>query len=47
MPGDRHKQIGILQGARSHQLSGGFAMQNEIFEKSHELKGQSEKSENQ
>jgi hypothetical protein len=35
------QQIAILRGTRSHQLRGG--VQNEIFEKSQELKGKSEK----
>jgi hypothetical protein len=47
MSADQHKQIGILRGARSHQLRGGFINQNRIFEKSQELKGQSEKFKNQ
>jgi hypothetical protein len=36
-------QIGIRQGARSFQLRGGLIKQNEIFEKSQELEGRSEK----
>jgi hypothetical protein len=44
---DQHKQIDIRRGARSHQLRGGFVKQNEIFEISQKLKGQSEKFKNQ
>jgi hypothetical protein len=36
-------QIGILRGARSIQRSSGLIKQNINFEKSHELKGRSEK----
>jgi hypothetical protein len=43
MSADLHKQIGIRGGARSFQLRGGSIKQNEIFEKSQELKDQSEK----
>jgi hypothetical protein len=43
MSADLHKQIGIREGARSFQLRGGSIKQNEIFEKSQELKGLSEK----
>jgi hypothetical protein len=38
MSADQHKQIGIRRGARSHQLRGGFIKQDEIFDKSTELK---------
>jgi hypothetical protein len=47
MSADQHKQFGILRGSRSCQLRGGFIKQNENFEKSQELKGRSEKFENQ
>jgi hypothetical protein len=43
MSADQHKQISIVRRARSHLLRGGFMKQNEIFEKSPELKGHSEK----
>jgi hypothetical protein len=43
MSADQHKQIDIRGGARSFQLSGGSIKQNEIFEKSQELKDRSEK----
>jgi hypothetical protein len=41
MSADQHKQIGIRGGARSFQLRGGSIKQNESFEKSQDLKGQS------
>jgi hypothetical protein len=40
-------QIGILQGAKSVQLRLSFIKQNGNFEKSQDLKGQSEKFKNQ
>jgi hypothetical protein len=42
MSADQHKQIGIRGGARSFQLRGGSIKLNESFEKSQELKSQSE-----
>jgi hypothetical protein len=47
MSADEHKQISIRGGARSLQLRGVFMKQNENFENSQELKGQSEKCKNQ
>jgi hypothetical protein len=47
MSADQHKQFGIRGGARSFQLRGGSSKQNENFEKSQELKDQSEKFKNQ
>jgi hypothetical protein len=44
---DQHKQIGILREATSYQLISGFNKQDEIFEKSQELNGQSEICKNQ
>jgi hypothetical protein len=41
------QHFGILRGARSHQLRGSFNKQNDNFEKSQELMGQSEKFKNQ
>jgi hypothetical protein len=38
MSADQRKQIGIRQGARSHQLKGGFMKQNSNFENSPVLK---------
>jgi hypothetical protein len=46
MSADQYKQIGILGGARSQQLRGGFLKQNGNFEKLQELKGRSEKFKN-
>jgi hypothetical protein len=46
MSADQYQQFGIRGGARSHQWRGGFIKQNGNFEKSHELKGRSEKLKN-
>jgi hypothetical protein len=43
MSADQHKQIVIRGGARPFQRRGGSIKQNESFEKSQELKDQSEK----
>jgi hypothetical protein len=47
MSADQHKQIGIWRGATSFNTRTSFIKQNESFEKSQELKGQSEKYKNQ
>jgi hypothetical protein len=46
MSADQHKQIGIRRGATPFNMRTAFIKQNGNFEKSHELKGRSEKFKN-
>jgi hypothetical protein len=43
MSADQHKQIGIRRGATPFNMSTVYIKQNVNFEKSQDLKGQSEK----
>jgi hypothetical protein len=43
MSADQHKQIGMRRGATPFNVKSVYVKQNVNFEKSHELKGRSEK----